>query len=155
MRVMNHDFENGRFAQILENYGIPKRRYYGKKIVKKHYWSREVVLNWIKYIHVNLVTKTSISCEIGNLSQKQYDFGHKNIDFMRILESFSETIRFWSQKHRFRAKLGIFLRNNTILVTKKSISCEFGNLSQKQYDFSHKKVDFVRIWESFSETIRF
>ena len=37
MRVMNHDFENGRFAQILENYGIPKRRYYGKKIVKKHY----------------------------------------------------------------------------------------------------------------------
>ncbi|MGO3418623.1 MAG: DUF559 domain-containing protein [Pseudolactococcus laudensis] len=37
MRVMNHDFENGRFAQILKNYGIPKRRYYGKKIVKKHY----------------------------------------------------------------------------------------------------------------------
>ncbi|MGO3297651.1 MAG: DUF559 domain-containing protein [Pseudolactococcus laudensis] len=37
MRVMNHDFENGRFAQILENYGIPKRRYYVKKIVKKHY----------------------------------------------------------------------------------------------------------------------
>ncbi|MGB4792202.1 MAG: hypothetical protein WBP35_02690, partial [Lactococcus chungangensis] len=67
--------------------------------------------------------------------------------------SFSETIRFWSQKSRFRANLGIFLRNNTILVTKTSISCEIGNLSRKQYDFGHKKVDFVRIWESFSETI--
>ncbi|GAB2022516.1 hypothetical protein RyT2_15900 [Pseudolactococcus yaeyamensis] len=37
MRVMNHDFDNGRFAQLLEDYGIPKRRYYGKKIVKQHY----------------------------------------------------------------------------------------------------------------------
>ncbi len=37
MRVMNHDFENGLFTQLLENYGIPKRRYYGKKLVKKHY----------------------------------------------------------------------------------------------------------------------
>jgi len=40
-------------------------------------------------------------------------------------------------------------------VTKTSISCEFGNLSQKQFDFGHKNIDFVRIWESFSETIRF
>ena len=37
MRVMNHDSENGRFTQLLENYGIPKRRYYDKKLVKKHY----------------------------------------------------------------------------------------------------------------------
>ncbi|MGO2763716.1 MAG: hypothetical protein ACTIAI_01210, partial [Pseudolactococcus laudensis] len=68
---------------------------------------------------------------------------HKNIDFVRIWESFSETIRFWAQKRRFRANLGIFLGNNTILGTKKSISCEFGNLSQKQFDFSHKNIDFL------------
>ncbi|MGO2199275.1 MAG: DUF559 domain-containing protein [Pseudolactococcus laudensis] len=37
MRVMNHDFENGRFTQLLKDYGIPKRRNYGKKIVKQHY----------------------------------------------------------------------------------------------------------------------
>ena len=102
-----------------------------------------------------LGTKTSISYEFGNLSQKQFDFGHKNIDFLWIWESFSETIRFWAQKRRFRANLGIFLGNNTILGTKKLISCEFGNLSPKQYDFGNKKVDFVWIWESFSETIRF
>ncbi|MBW9282190.1 hypothetical protein D8B35_09610 [Lactococcus laudensis] len=100
-------------------------------------------------------TKKSISWEFGNLSRKQFDFSHKNIDFVRIWESFSETIRFWEQKSRFPVKLGIFLGNNSILVTKTSISWEFGNLSQKQYDFGHKKVDFVGIWESFSETIRF
>ena len=32
MRVMNHDFENGRFAQILENYGIPKRDITARKL---------------------------------------------------------------------------------------------------------------------------
>ncbi len=37
MRVMNHDFDNGRFAQLLKDYGIPKRRCHGKKIIKQHY----------------------------------------------------------------------------------------------------------------------
>lgn len=37
LRVMNSDFDNGRFTQLIKDYGIPKRRYFGRKIVKKHY----------------------------------------------------------------------------------------------------------------------
>lgn len=37
MRVINSDFEDGRFEQTIIDYAIPKRRYYGNKIVSTRY----------------------------------------------------------------------------------------------------------------------